>query len=200
MRFLKKKIALARSFHADKAEGPKKTTTISEENDIQQQSIHPQSSPKIGSSSESYRATKNIVKNYGRAISAFALSKLAAPYLDKVLENEGLTIQQFTRYITQIRGKIDGLTHFRSTILIAQDDNSDIAANKRAFIAISEVFIKYFSVNWIYNSRVFHKEAHLKFRFKMLRRIQRPELFTYLRGKNRHWRDLYFHYHVTLLI
>ena len=180
MRFLKNKIALARSFHASKAQ-ERQTNTRSPFCDKQSA---PQSPPNLGSDPESYRATKNIVKNYGRAISAFALSDLAVPYLNSIIEKEGISLQQFTEYIQQIKGSIDGLTHFRSTILIENNDDSHLIANKRTLIAISEVFIKNFSVNWIYNSRVFHKKAHLKFRFKMLRRIQNPKLFTYLKKKN----------------
>ncbi len=177
MRFLKKKIALARCFYASKAQER-------EENVKKQFSHNERSSLKLISAPESYKATKNVVKNYGRAISSFALSNLALPYLDTILQRENLSLEQFTRYLKQIRGSIDGLTHFRSTLLIGREDDDHIAASKRAFIAISEVFIKYFSVNWIYNSRIFHKEAHLKFRFKMLRRVQNPELFTYLKKKN----------------
>jgi len=185
MRFLKNKIALARSFYARKAQERQTNTRTSQKTDINRgSSCVPQSPPKLSSDSESYRATKNIVKNYGRAISAFALSNLAVPYLNNIVEKERISLQQFTEYIRQIKGSIDGLTHFRSTILIEQDDDHHIAAKKRVLMAISEVFIKYFSVNWIYNSRVFHKKAHLKFRFKMLRRIQHPELFTYLKKKN----------------
>jgi len=186
MRFLKKKIALALSFYQGRAQEKQTSAKISRQTEMKEQDPwieNNQSPPKLRSVSESYRATKNIVKNYGRAIIAFASSNLALPYLEKILEKEDLSMQQFVRYITQIRGSIDGLTHFRSTILIGRDDDKTLAASKRALIAVSKVFIKYFSVNWIYNSRVFHKEAHLQFRFKMLRRIQHPELFTYLKGK-----------------
>jgi len=171
MRFLKKKIALANAHRVHH-----QARIINEDNSKKVQ--------KLSCVSEPYRATKNIVKNYGRAISSFALSNLALPYLDVILEREGLSIHRFTQYIRQIKGSIDGLSHFRSTILVGRSDGHQLAANKRAFMALSEVFIKYFSVNWIYNSRVLHKEAHLKFRFKMLRRIHRPDLFTYLKGKN----------------
>jgi len=192
MRFLKKKIALAMSLHIRQAQAQYQETlakipeTTSKQNSSATASStnKKKKTAKLRPVSESYRATKNIVKNYGRAISAFALSSLALPYLDRILEKEGLTIKQFTQYIKSIRGSIDGLNHFRSTILIEENDLPEVAAKKQALIAISKVFIKYFSVNWIFNSRVFHKEAHLKFRFKMLRRIQNPKFFTYLRGKN----------------
>jgi len=62
-----------------------------------------------------------------------------------------------------------------------QEDSKEVAAVKRGFAEVGEVFIKNFSVNWAFHSRVFHKEAHLKFRYKMLRRVRNPELFTYLK-------------------
>jgi len=179
MRFLKNKIALATASNNKKTQEP--------------QPIIPQeplpSPPQAKgtkldgsySTSEASRATKNIVKNYGRAICAFALSKMALPYLKKILEKEGVSLRQFTNYVKQIKGTIDGLFHFRNIILINSTDSPTLAGNKRVFVGISEVFVKFFSVNWIYNSRVFHKEAHLKFRFRVLRRIKHPELFTYLK-------------------
>jgi len=65
-------------------------------------------------------------------------------------------------------------------LLPEKNENPMITKFKRLFQVISEIFIKYFSVNWIFDSKVQYKQAHLKFRFKILRRIQNPELFTYL--------------------
>jgi len=134
---------------------------------------------------EASRATKNIVKNYGKAICTFAVSNAALHYLMGILEKEQVCLGDFTNYINQTKDSIDGLHHFRSILLISEKDNAELVAKKKTFIAIAEIFIKYFSVNWIYNSRVQHKDAHLRFRFKMLRRIQNPELFTYLKSSNR---------------
>jgi len=205
MRFLKNKIALAAAFYAQKNEAPKTKLpppSFSSEDfipvtiKIEIEPIDPidpiksvqkpkrKADPGSFYTSEASRATKNIVKNFGRAICSFAISHLALTYLEKILQKEGLLLSQFIRYMKQIRATIDGLHHFRSTLLISEDDSQEIAAAKRAFAAIGEVFIKNFSVNWIFHSRVFHKEAHLKFRYKMLRRIRNPELFTYLTDFN----------------
>ena len=51
---------------------------------------------------------------------------------------------------------------------------------KRVFKAIGIIFIRDFTVNWVYNSKIADKLTHLKYRFKMLRRVQNPEFFTYL--------------------
>jgi len=181
MRFLKKKIALAMGFNAHQVQEHQRNTKAAQK-DQEEVSLKKKRLRIPGHSytSEASRATKNIVKNYGRSICSFALSHLAIPYLERILKKEDLSLEEFTRYIKEIKGSIDGLMHFRSFILIGKNDAQSLAASKRAFIAISEVFIKFFSVNWIYNSRVFHKEAHLDFRFKILRRIQHPEHFTYL--------------------
>ena len=134
---------------------------------------------------ETSRATKNIVKNFGKAICTFSSSNLALPYLNCLIEKEGIEIQDFVNYVLNMKGKIDGLFHFRSLLLMGENDTEIVRKCKRIFKEMSEIFIKYFSVNWIFHSKVFHKTAHLKFRYKMLRRIQCPELFTYLNNSKR---------------
>jgi len=190
MRFLKNKIARANA-SSKQPQGiqqlPSNPPTNPKSPLNAKKSPQPKASPKrqripgFNYTSEASRATKNIVKNYGRAICSFAISPMALPYLSDILEKEDVSLSQFINYIKHIKGTIDGLFHFRSIILANSQDDPETARAKRVFIGISEVFIKFFSANWIYNSRVFHKEAHLKFRFKMLRRIKHPELFTYLK-------------------
>jgi len=132
--------------------------------------------------SERDRATKNIVKNYGKAICSFACSEVGKPYLESVLEKHNIQQQkEFLAYISKVKESIDSIQSFRSLLLVRDDDTDDIVAFKKAFAAIGEIFIKYFSVNWIFSGRITHKDTHLKFRFKMLRRIQHPEFFTYLK-------------------
>lgn len=131
---------------------------------------------------EGTRTTKNIVKNYGRAICKFTASSIAIPYLEEFLSRENVQHKKFINFVDKAKKSTNGLQHFRSVLLENVNDTSETAACKIIFRQISEVFIKYFSVNWIFHSKMLHKEAHLKFRFKMLRRIQNPELFTYLIG------------------
>jgi len=187
MRFLKNKIALAKTLQVSNrakivkpnletkncspSKGSSDQLARKKRHRVPGQSLIPQSS----------RAVKNIAKNYGRKICAFAISSLALPYLQNFVEKEEVQLSGFINYIHQIKGDINGLFHFRSILLENKNDSIPLKAYKRIFKAISEVFIKYFSVNWIFHSKVFHKDAHLKFRYKMLRRIQRPELFTYMK-------------------
>jgi len=133
------------------------------------------------SSADDLRSTKNIAKNFGKAICNFSLSSVAAPYLEKILAKEKITVEYFKNFINYAKQKIDGLFSFRSVLMPAENESPAQIAVKNAFKQISEVFIKYFSVNWIFNGKMVHKRAHLFFRFKILRRIKSPELFTYLR-------------------
>jgi len=126
------------------------------------------------------RPTKNVVLNFGKAIASFATSRLAQPYLCTLFEEEGITQEDFTNFIGDAKNKIGGIESFRSLLLILKEDKLKIMACKKVFGMIAEIFIKYFSANWIIHGRVIHKLTYLKYRFKILRRIQNPELFTYI--------------------
>ena len=128
-----------------------------------------------------FRATKNIVVNFGKAIASFAASSLAFPYLADLIEKENITSADFTQFINKSKSKIGGIDSFRNLLLINEDcDAPKLQACKRVFAGIAEIFIKYFSVNWITHGRVTHKLVYLKYRFKILRRIRNPEMFTYI--------------------
>lgn len=188
MRYLKNKIALAQTLRAPQTTSLKSVSLKSNSSLSQLTSNNTKKRTKTTAETrvtpESYRATKNISKNFGKAICKFASSPLALPYLTTFAQREEVNIGKFVKYIKSIQPKIDGLQHFRTILLKNESDSQEIVSFKKIFTDISEVFIKYFSVNWIFHSKVSHKEAHLKFRFKMLRRIQNPELFTYLKSSS----------------
>jgi len=137
---------------------------------------------KTSKTTENYRATKNLAKNYGKAVASFACSDLATPYLTSILEKEGLDAQNFSIRMKAAKDSIQSIESFRKWLLINHNDGMQEAAEKRAFQAIGVVFIKFFSVNWIIHSRLNNKMEYLKYRFRMLRRIENPELFTYMQG------------------
>lgn len=129
---------------------------------------------------------KNIVKNYARVMINFALSNMAYPYVQKVLEREGVDFKQFVTFVSVYKEDVTSIKTLREMLLVEEDkDTQAIAACKRTFKAISEIFIKFFCVNWIYNSKLADKSLHLSYRFKILRRIRNPEHFTYLENFNK---------------
>lgn len=131
-------------------------------------------------------STKSVVKNYGNAIGSFASSKLALPYLEKMLANQNLTPREFQKCVSDKKISMCNINNLREMLTELCNDTEKERLFKRVFKQIAEIFIKYFSVNWIFHGKLKHKETHLKYRFKMLRRIQRPELFTYLKEKSKH--------------
>lgn len=119
---------------------------------------------------------KNTAINYGKAIASFAISPLALPYLHPLLSKEGIvTLSQFQQFALHAKGRIGGFCSLRSALLTEEGDNEKTSACKRIFQAIGEVFIKYFSVNWILTGRLTNKMVYMKLRANMLRKIQNPE-------------------------
>jgi len=140
------------------------------------------------SKKESYAktlATKNIVKNYGNAIASFVLSTLAEPYFSVSLKNEPITIDYFKAYVEKNKKSLCNINNFRAMLAENDQHSKEENACKRVFKRLAEIFVKYFSVNWIFHGKIKHKEAHLKYRFKILRRVRNPDLFTYLNEKVR---------------
>jgi hypothetical protein len=129
------------------------------------------------------KSTKNIIKNYGRAICNFILDPISLPYLEDIirLDKEEVKLEDFIAYIAERKGNVTSMEKFQRILVAKDSDNKEEVAFKRIFKKVSEIFVKYFSVNWIYSGRMLYKRAHLDFRFKMLRRLRNPELFTYLK-------------------
>ncbi len=130
---------------------------------------------------EEAKSTKTVVKNYGKAIASFAMSPVAIPYLSEIMAQNNVKHSEFVEYVGKAKESIEGIDTFRSLLLVKDNDHPKIAAFKIVFQSIAETFINSFSVNWIYSGRMMNKKVHLKLRFKILRRIQNPELFTYLK-------------------
>jgi len=128
---------------------------------------------------KSANSTKNIVKNYGRAMINFATSRVAFPYLKNKLKEESLHYNSFKKYLENRKENMDGILSLRNLLLICPEDEQKISSIKKIFQYTCEIFVKYFSANWIYNSKVGDKLSHLKARFKILRRVKDPEHFTY---------------------
>jgi len=128
---------------------------------------------------------KNIVKNYARAMVNFALSDMALHFLRKFSIREGCDLKEFRLFVAEQKEDINSIKTLREMLLISNGDNDQVIKLKNMFRAISEIFVKFFSVNWIYNSKVSDKRLHLKYRYKILRRVRSPEHFTYLENFNK---------------
>jgi len=127
-------------------------------------------------------SNNNIMKNYSRAMLHFTESNTALPYLQKKLEEHGIQLARFQEILNSKREKANCIKGFRELLLVHPHDDSELVSFKGVFQGICEVFLKFFSVNWIFNSKINDKILHLKYRGKMLRRVRNPQFFTYLEG------------------
>lgn len=127
-------------------------------------------------------SSKTIVKNFGKAMCSFAASELALPYLVQIVKQGMPVIKNFQLYIKKKKNTVDSIESLRSLLLSHRGEGKEVLDYKNIFKAISIIFIKYFSVNWIFQGKMAHKQAHLRARYKMLRRVQNPEYFTYFKG------------------
>ena len=127
--------------------------------------------------------SKNVVKNYGKAIAGFCLSEIGQPYLQKSLQHYQVKFEDFKQFVINKKETIDSIDTFRELLTPdAKYDTPTEIQSKLVFKDLSEVFIRDFALNWIFSSRIRYKETHLNLRYKMLRRVRNPQNFTYLRS------------------
>lgn len=133
----------------------------------------------------SAKSTKNVVKNYSRAICNFCCNQLATPYLEDYFskrQEKMIDLREFRRFVSLNKKTCDSIDRFRNMFMLKEGELPKYAKFKEVFRYLGEVFLKYFSVNWVYSGRLQHKSAHLSYRCKLLRRIKNPELFTHLKS------------------
>ena len=180
MRFLKNKIAralqLAQSHQASESD-LKTSVTLKTQQGTPDMEILPQDSPQQGCPRKRKTPSgNNIMKNYARALVNFGLSPLARPYLI----NEDLSYEKFKQTLKAKRKNVNCIKGLRGLLLQERRDSKDMRVFKMMFQRSCEAFLKYYSVNWIFHSKVDDKLKHLSYRGKILRRVRNPEYFTYL--------------------
>ncbi len=123
----------------------------------------------------------NVMKNYARAMVNFSLAALAEPYIGRFNErNERMESERFRELLLEEKKNVNCIKSLRDLLLIMEDDDKERGIFKRLFQELCKIFMKFFSVNWIYNSKIVDKVKYLKYRGKITRRIQDPMYFTYL--------------------
>lgn len=115
-------------------------------------------------------------------MSAFSLTDLARPYRDVLLKSHSIPYENFKQFIIKHKELIDSIGSLRGMILPSDSDEVELQNIKKVFRELSEIFVRDFAVNWIFSSKSNHKETLLKYRFKILRRVQNPTQFTYLKN------------------
>ena len=123
MRFLKTKVAHARKRRELEAQKLKDdslndTTSIhSQEEDYSQCSIFDQTFKKDTPNKLSVGkppSSNNIMKNYSRALTNFALSEVAQPYVESNLESHGIARAYFYLFIRKDKQKMNCIQNIRT--------------------------------------------------------------------------------------
>ncbi len=123
----------------------------------------------------------NVMKNYANAMVNFALSRVVEPYLLRSPLIRSMPLQLFRQTLVPQKRKTNCIKNFRELLVIDESqDSEELKTFKGLFQEACRVFLKHFWVNWIYNSKVEDKPKYLTYRGRLLRRIENPELFTYL--------------------
>ena len=163
MTTLKAKVNQARKSKEKRAKRPTQKANRVDEQEMQHQNtIRP----------EKYLSSTLIMKDYSRALIEFSLSSIALPYLSFIALKHSLLLQQFYLFVSEDAEKIGSFQSLRQKLLIFATDADDVAKCKRVFREVCEAFLKYFSVDWIFNSGMHGKMIYLRWRFKLLKRIQ----------------------------
>jgi len=73
------------------------------------------------------------------------------------------------------------ISNFREMLLATPDENEETKKFKKIYQDLAQIFINYFSLNWIFHSpRIKDVRGHIVLRNKMLRRVLDPDHFTYI--------------------
>ncbi len=129
--------------------------------------------------------SKNIIKNYGKALCSFACSSISESYLHTIIQKKGyqfFDLALFRKYMMSKKKDVQSIESLKRLLIVGVHDGPLVRTYKEVFRELSIIFLKFFSVNWIYGGRLLHRNAHLKFRFKMLRRVQNPQYFNSVYG------------------
>jgi len=123
----------------------------------------------------------NVMKNYANAMVNFGLSRVAEPYLSRSPLATKMPLQLFRQMLLPQKRKTNCIKSFRDLLVIDESQDSEETKTwKGLFREVCKAFLKHFWVNWIYNSKLNEKSKYLKYRGRLLRRVENPEFFTYL--------------------
>ena len=191
MRFLKNKIAKAQISSPDSNNIQVKIEESAQEavSDESEQEWVPNHSKRGANSHNGQKSPPkrrsvscdNIIKNYGRALTMFAISKMAEPYLSRLTNRYDFKLKAFRRFVKLRKKAANCIRKIREMLPMSCYQNDANYVYKQVFQEVSIIFLKFFCINWLYNSKINEKVEHLNYRFKIQRRIKDPEHFTYLR-------------------
>lgn len=116
--------------------------------------------------------TKNIPKNYGKAILTHIQKNTYT--VKKILAHEGVSFAEFMSQVRKNKTRINSIADLRKMWGEGDYDNK----MKKCFRMLSHDFMRRHCLMYIFNSRVKNFGTHIKYRRKIISGIEKPSDFT----------------------
>lgn len=120
--------------------------------------------------------TKNIPKNYGKAILSF-IQKNIQKYIyiiKPILQRGKLTISDLLLHIKKHKKEVNSINYLKE-MWGYQDQSNPIL---KCIRILSYVFMRKHCLSYIFNSRVKNYSTHIKYRKRIIEGIENPSEFT----------------------
>lgn len=114
--------------------------------------------------------SKNIPKNYGKAIITFIRKN--EEFTRRVLGHLGLDYAGFMRNLRSLRANLNTISQLRAMWM---EEENEFA---RAYRVLSLEYLRKHSLPYIFNSRVENFYKHIKYRYKIIESVSDPTAFT----------------------
>ena len=123
---------------------------------------------------------RKVLKNYSRVFTTFALSPIAYPYLSPILQQYNINQNAFFEFVECRKSTVKNFKDLKEQLVVVKDtDSAELTVMRKVFQHMCIVFLRFFCVNWIFNTNnIASKALHLSYRLKVLRRIQNTSTHT----------------------
>ncbi|CAD8183586.1 unnamed protein product [Paramecium octaurelia] len=129
-----------------------------------------------GFSTLEQKDSKNIPKNYCKAIISYAQKNQT---LCQEILKEEIKVAKFIEYLTSQKKKSLNIRVFKA--LLQQCDDPIQDEFNRTFRIISQIFIKKYAINYIYNSKIVQHNWHIRYRQQIYKGIRNPKRFSHIK-------------------
>ncbi|CAD8080135.1 unnamed protein product [Paramecium primaurelia] len=131
---------------------------------------------RYGFSLQDQKDSKNIPKNYCKAIINFAQKNQQLCL--KILDDE-LQVAKFIEFLSNQKKKLLNIKVFSA--LLQQSEDPSLEKFNRTFRIISQIFIKKQAINYIYNSKIVQQNWHIRYRQQIHKGIRNPRNFSHIK-------------------
>ena len=119
-----------------------------------------------------YHLTPRVIKYFGFAICKFIQSSASSHYLRDLMQKENIELDDFVDYFTKACQFFEENGNFYTLLTIQMTDDKKMQTFKRITKQVSQIFIKYHSLEWISKQKSTERETLLKCRLKMLNAVR----------------------------